>query len=140
MYVWFPGVQIWDLRTGSVSDVLKFDHPVTSLQFDTRKIIAATGENGIKVRKERRKKKTPHKQTYILVSIPLCLFLSVSFLFFWFEIVRAVTLQAGYIYIYRLRKFPVPALRSICHVELTRFPLFFFSPFYSRPGCVFVIT
>ncbi|KAJ7151558.1 WD40-repeat-containing domain protein [Mycena filopes] len=28
---------------------LKYDHAVTALQFDTRKIIAATGENGVKI-------------------------------------------------------------------------------------------
>lgn len=42
-------LQIWDVRTGGVSETLKYDHPVTALQFDSRKIIAATGENGIKV-------------------------------------------------------------------------------------------
>ena len=42
-------VQIWDLRTGGIFDTLKYDHAVTALQFDTRKIVAATGENGIKV-------------------------------------------------------------------------------------------
>ncbi|KAL7416803.1 WD40-repeat-containing domain protein [Mrakia frigida] len=40
-------IRIWDLRTGTVSDVLKYEFPVTSLQFDTRKILACTGENGI---------------------------------------------------------------------------------------------
>jgi mitochondrial division protein 1 len=29
--------------------MLKYDHGVTGLQFDTRKIVAATGETGIKV-------------------------------------------------------------------------------------------
>jgi hypothetical protein len=43
-------MQIWDLRTGGIFETLKYDHAVTGLQFDTRKIIAATGENGIKVR------------------------------------------------------------------------------------------
>lgn len=41
--------QIWDLRTGGVFETLKYDHPVTGLQFDSRKIVAATGENGVKV-------------------------------------------------------------------------------------------
>jgi hypothetical protein len=41
--------QIWDLRTGGVVDTLQYDYPVTALQFDTRKIVAATGENGIDV-------------------------------------------------------------------------------------------
>ena len=30
-------------------DTLKYDHAVTGLQFDSRKIAAATGENAIKV-------------------------------------------------------------------------------------------
>lgn len=42
--------QIWDLRTGGMLETLKYDHAVTALQFDTRKVVAATGENGIKVR------------------------------------------------------------------------------------------
>lgn len=43
--------QIWDIRTGSTTETLKYDYPVTDLQFDTRKVVAACGENGIKVRK-----------------------------------------------------------------------------------------
>lgn len=42
-------VEIWDLRTGGIFETLKYDHAVTSLQFDSRKVVAATGENGIKV-------------------------------------------------------------------------------------------
>jgi division protein 1 len=42
-------VQIWDLRTGGISETLRYDHPITSLQFDSRKVISCTGENGIKV-------------------------------------------------------------------------------------------
>ncbi|KAI0793324.1 WD40 repeat-like protein [Abortiporus biennis] len=42
-------IKIWDLRTGGIFETLKYDHAVTALQFDTRKIVAATGENGIKV-------------------------------------------------------------------------------------------
>lgn len=30
-------------------ETLKYDYPVTALQFDTRKIVAATGENGLDV-------------------------------------------------------------------------------------------
>lgn len=30
-------------------DTLKYDHAVTGLQFDSRKIVAATGENAVKV-------------------------------------------------------------------------------------------
>ncbi|EIN13432.1 WD40 repeat-like protein [Punctularia strigosozonata HHB-11173 SS5] len=42
-------VRIWDLRTGGVFETLKYDHAVTAVQFDTRKILAATGENGVKI-------------------------------------------------------------------------------------------
>lgn len=41
--------QIWDLRTGAISDTIRYEYPVTSLQFDSRKIVAATGENQVKV-------------------------------------------------------------------------------------------
>ncbi len=34
---------------GQAADVLRYEYPVTALQFDTRKIVAATGENGIDV-------------------------------------------------------------------------------------------
>ncbi|OCH94154.1 WD40 repeat-like protein [Obba rivulosa] len=42
-------IRIWDLRTGGIFETLKYDHAVTALQFDTRKIVAAAGENGIKI-------------------------------------------------------------------------------------------
>lgn len=42
-------LKIWDLRTGSIFETINYDHAVTSLQFDTRKIVAATGENGVKI-------------------------------------------------------------------------------------------
>ncbi|KAL0950601.1 hypothetical protein HGRIS_007393 [Hohenbuehelia grisea] len=42
-------IRIWDLRTGGIFQTLKYDHAVTALQFDTRKIVAATGENGVKI-------------------------------------------------------------------------------------------
>ncbi|KAG6814439.1 hypothetical protein H0H92_007443 [Tricholoma furcatifolium] len=42
-------IRIWDLRTGSVFETIHYDHAVTGLQFDTRKIVAATGENGVNV-------------------------------------------------------------------------------------------
>ena len=43
------GSQIWDLRTGAISDTIRYDHPITGLQFDSRKIVAAAGENGVRV-------------------------------------------------------------------------------------------
>jgi len=42
-------LRIWDLRSGGIFETLKYDHAVTGLQFDSRKIVAATGENAIKV-------------------------------------------------------------------------------------------
>jgi len=42
-------IRIWDLRMGNISEVIKFDYPATNLQFDSRKIMAATGENGVSV-------------------------------------------------------------------------------------------
>lgn len=41
--------QIWDLRTGSIHDAFAYDAPITSLQFDTRRIVAAAGEPVVKV-------------------------------------------------------------------------------------------
>ncbi|KAE9409374.1 WD40 repeat-like protein [Gymnopus androsaceus JB14] len=42
-------IRIWDVRTGGVFETLKYEHPVTALQFDSRKVVTATGENGIKI-------------------------------------------------------------------------------------------
>ncbi|PWN25670.1 WD40 repeat-like protein [Jaminaea rosea] len=42
-------VRIWDLRTGGISETIKYEHGVTALQFDSRKIVAATGENGVDI-------------------------------------------------------------------------------------------
>jgi division protein 1 len=41
--------QIWDLRTGSIYDAYAYDHPVTSVMFDARRIVAAAGEDVVKV-------------------------------------------------------------------------------------------
>jgi division protein 1 len=35
---------------GNIVDTLKYEFPVTALQFDSRKVIACTGENGVEVR------------------------------------------------------------------------------------------
>jgi division protein 1 len=40
--------QIWDLRTGGIFETIKYDHGVTAFQFDSRKVISAAGENGVK--------------------------------------------------------------------------------------------
>lgn len=42
-------IRTWDLRTGAIVDTLKYDYPVTAVQFDSRKIVACTGENGVEV-------------------------------------------------------------------------------------------
>lgn len=42
-------LRVWDVRTGGTFETLKYEHAVTALQFDSRKIVVATGENGIKV-------------------------------------------------------------------------------------------
>ncbi|KAF2143872.1 uncharacterized protein K452DRAFT_268327 [Aplosporella prunicola CBS 121167] len=42
-------IRIWDLRTGSIFDAYAYDHPVTSMMFDTRKIVSAVGEDVVKV-------------------------------------------------------------------------------------------
>ena len=41
--------QIWDLRTGSIFDAYAYDHPITSMMFDARRIVAAAGETNVKV-------------------------------------------------------------------------------------------
>ncbi|KAF2459160.1 WD40-repeat-containing domain protein [Lineolata rhizophorae] len=42
-------VRIWDLRTGSIFDAYAYDNPITSLMFDARRIVAAAGEDVVKV-------------------------------------------------------------------------------------------
>ncbi|KAH7375175.1 mitochondrial division protein [Plectosphaerella cucumerina] len=42
-------VRIWDLRTGSISDAYAYDSPVTSMMFDSRRIVCAAGEDVVKV-------------------------------------------------------------------------------------------
>lgn len=34
---------------GAAVETLRYEYPVTALQFDSRKIVACTGENGIEV-------------------------------------------------------------------------------------------
>ena len=43
------GNQIWDLRTGSIHDAFAYDNPITSMNFDARRIVAAAGEDIVKV-------------------------------------------------------------------------------------------
>ncbi|KAL2138431.1 hypothetical protein VTI28DRAFT_6776 [Corynascus sepedonium] len=42
-------VRIWDLRTGSIHDAYAYDNPITSMMFDTRRIVCAAGEDVVKV-------------------------------------------------------------------------------------------
>jgi division protein 1 len=41
--------QIWDIRQGAVAETHRYEYPVTALQFDSRKVVACTGENGVEV-------------------------------------------------------------------------------------------
>lgn len=41
--------QIWDLRTGSIFDAFAYDHPVTSMMFDNRRIASAAQEDVVKI-------------------------------------------------------------------------------------------
>ncbi|RFU32089.1 hypothetical protein B7463_g4276, partial [Scytalidium lignicola] len=42
-------IRIWDLRTGAIYDAYAYDAPITSMMFDSRRIVAAAGENVAKV-------------------------------------------------------------------------------------------
>ncbi|EEU40390.1 uncharacterized protein NECHADRAFT_66578 [Fusarium vanettenii 77-13-4] len=42
-------IRIWDLRTGSIYDAYAYDHPVTSMMFDERRIVSAASEDVVKV-------------------------------------------------------------------------------------------
>jgi mitochondrial division protein 1 len=42
-------IRVWDLRTGGIHDAYAYDHPVTSMMFDARRIVAAAGEPVVKV-------------------------------------------------------------------------------------------
>ena len=44
----FPS-QIWDLRTGTIHDAFAYDSPISSMMFDARRIVAAAGEDVVKV-------------------------------------------------------------------------------------------
>lgn len=37
------------MRTGSISDTLRYDHAITSLQFDSRKVLCTAGGNDVSV-------------------------------------------------------------------------------------------
>ncbi|KAI9670462.1 MAG: Mitochondrial fission protein [Trizodia sp. TS-e1964] len=42
-------IRIWDIRTGSIFDAYAYDNAITSMQFDTRRIVSAAGEDVVKV-------------------------------------------------------------------------------------------
>ncbi|KAI1006584.1 Mitochondrial division protein 1 [Podosphaera aphanis] len=42
-------VRIWDLRTGAIFDAYAYESPIRSMMFDHRRIVAAAGENVVKV-------------------------------------------------------------------------------------------
>lgn len=42
-------LQIWDLRTGSIHDAYAYDNPITSMMFDSRRIVAAASEPVTKI-------------------------------------------------------------------------------------------
>ncbi|KAJ5568402.1 hypothetical protein N7450_010888 [Penicillium hetheringtonii] len=42
-------IRIWDLRMGSIYDAYAYDKPITSMMFDSKRIVAAAGENVVKV-------------------------------------------------------------------------------------------
>jgi division protein 1 len=41
--------QIWDLRTGAIHDAYAYDGPITSMMFDSRRIVSAAEEDVVKV-------------------------------------------------------------------------------------------
>ncbi|KAK9771223.1 putative Mitochondrial division protein 1 [Seiridium cardinale] len=42
-------IRIWDLRTGSIFDAYAYDNPITSMMFDSRRIVCAAQEDVVKV-------------------------------------------------------------------------------------------
>ena len=42
-------LQIWDLRTGTIHDAFAYEHAVSAMMFDARRIVAAAGEGVVKV-------------------------------------------------------------------------------------------
>ncbi|KAL2058313.1 hypothetical protein ABVK25_001039 [Lepraria finkii] len=42
-------IRIWDLRTGSIHDAYAYDNPITSMMFDSRRIVAAASEPVTKI-------------------------------------------------------------------------------------------
>jgi len=42
-------IRIWDLRTGAIHDAYAYDNAITSMMFDSRRIVSAAGEDMVKV-------------------------------------------------------------------------------------------
>lgn len=42
-------IRIWDLRMGNIFDAFAYDSPITSLDFDKRRIASTNGENTVKI-------------------------------------------------------------------------------------------
>lgn len=42
-------IRIWDLRMGNIFDAFAYDSPITSLDFDNRRIASTNGENTVKI-------------------------------------------------------------------------------------------
>lgn len=42
-------IRIWDLRMGNIFDAFAYDSPITSLDFDARRIASTNGENTVKI-------------------------------------------------------------------------------------------
>ncbi|EHK98591.1 putative Mitochondrial division protein 1 [Glarea lozoyensis 74030] len=42
-------IRIWDLRTGAIHDAYAYDGPITSMMFDSRRIVSAAEEDVVKV-------------------------------------------------------------------------------------------
>lgn len=61
--------QIWDLRTGETFETIKYDHAVTAVQFDTRKIVAAAGKNSVMVTSNQRPTRWQSCLIYMVVQI-----------------------------------------------------------------------
>jgi division protein 1 len=42
-------IRIWDLRTGGIHDAFAYESPISSLQFDHRRIVSSNNENTVKI-------------------------------------------------------------------------------------------
>ncbi|KAI4628277.1 Mitochondrial fission protein [Alternaria sp. BMP 0032] len=42
-------IRIWDLRTGAIADAYAYDHAISSMMFDSRRIVSAAGADVVKV-------------------------------------------------------------------------------------------